>query len=286
MVSKSDFHFPRRTTPFLDCISLWSVFQPSAAIFYLFAIQVHLYKSQSWQSISFKKYKRERKTAWSGLVLVCTPEEQRKVFSFPRCCNMVSHRKSYTDVLPEKSGRSLALCCICIRSTGSSFLPCGSRGVILLTNQWFSVLHYPQIALLPKNVIICFFFDGLINGTGFGQHENKVVALDCQIELPQGSRGYWARILHSEQCKQNPLSFVLVTVYSVPLLSAIANPWISVVLSSSQWQVPHTARQLFTRSLFSCSKGKFPTNVFMHSWNTENSFQPASSASLTKIYFH
>lgn len=135
MVSKSDFHFPRRTTPFLDCISLWSVFQPSAAIFYLFAIQVHLYKSQSWQTISFKKYKRERKTAWSGLVLVCTPEEQRKVFSFPRCYNMVSHRKSYTDVLPEKSGRSLALCCICIRSTGSLFLPCGSRGVILLTNQ-------------------------------------------------------------------------------------------------------------------------------------------------------
>lgn len=60
MASKSDFHFPRRTTPFLDCISLWSAFQPSAAIFYLFAIQEHLYKSQSWQSISFKKYKRER----------------------------------------------------------------------------------------------------------------------------------------------------------------------------------------------------------------------------------
>lgn len=189
-------------------------------------------------------------------------------------------------MLPEKSSTSLALPCICIRSAGSLFLPCGSRGVTLLTNQHLPLLQHPQIALLAKTVIICFLSDGLINGTGFGQYENKVVVLDSQMEPPQGAWGTEPGFFTWEHCKPNPLAFVLVIVYSVPLLSAIANPWVSAGLSSSQWHIPHTARQLFTRSLFSCSKGKFPTNAFMHSWTTEDGFQPTSSASLTKIYFH
>lgn len=192
---------------------------------------------------------------------------------------------SYTDVLPEKPRTSLPWV-VFASGAQSLFLPCGSRGVTLLTNQQLPLLQHSQTALLSKTVIICFLSDGLINETAFGQYENKVVVLDCQMELPQGAWGYWARILHMGTVQTNPLAFVLVTVYSVPLFSAVENPWFSAGLSSSQWQLPHTARQLFTRSLFSCSKGKFPTDVFMHSWTTEDGFQPTSSASLTKIYFH
>lgn len=198
---------------------------------------------------------------------------------------MVSHRKSYTDVLPEKSGRSLALCCICIRSTGSSFLPCGSRGVILLTNQWLCIaLPTNSPAFKKCNYLLLLWWADKWDWFWTTWEQGGSTG------LPNRAPTQITRVLSQDSSQwtvqTKPLVFVLVTVYSVPLLSAIANPWISVVLSSFQWQVPHTARQLFTRSLFSCSKGKFPTNVFIHSWNTEDSFQPASSASLTKIYFH
>lgn len=59
---------------------------------------------------------------WGGFVLVCYPDEQGKVFSFPGCHSRAdgdtNTAKSYTEMLPQKSGRSLALNCICIRSTG------------------------------------------------------------------------------------------------------------------------------------------------------------------------
>lgn len=157
--------------------------------FYLFGIQVYVYNSQSWQSTSFKKNERERES----LEWVCPgvlPWGSEEVFQLSwmlQHCWRCHTAKSDTDMLPGKSSTSLALPYICIRSTGSLFLPCGSRGVTLLPNQQLPLLQHPQIALLSKTVIICFLSDELINETGFGQYENKVVVLDCQMELPQGA---------------------------------------------------------------------------------------------------
>ena len=59
--------------------------------------------------------------------------------------------------------------------------------MILLNNQLLSVLHYPQVTLLSKDVILLFLSDGLINRSGFEQHGNEVVVLDHQTKLPQRS---------------------------------------------------------------------------------------------------
>jgi len=65
---------------------------------------------------------RKREAVRCGFVLVCYPEEQGKVFSLPGCHSRAdgdtNTAKPYTDMLPQKSGRSLAPSGKCIRSTG------------------------------------------------------------------------------------------------------------------------------------------------------------------------
>lgn len=126
---------------------------------------------------------REKERVGNGFVLVCFPENQRKVFSFPGCYNVAADvtQQTHTLICYQRSQVHHWPWVVFASGAQSLFLPRGSRGVTLLTNQQLLLLQHSQIALLSKTVIICFLSDGLINETAFGQYENKVVVLDCQM---------------------------------------------------------------------------------------------------------
>ena len=101
----------------------------------------------------------------------------------PQNHTLICYRRSQVDHWPRAANASGA--------QDSSFQPCDSRGMILLANQLLSVLHYPQVTLLSKDVILLFLFHGLTYRAE--QHGNKVVVLDHQTELPQRS---WKVLSH------------------------------------------------------------------------------------------
>lgn len=199
MASKSGFPFTSQAELNLSqTVFLFGQLFSQILPFYLFGIQVHLCKSQSWHNISFKKYTREReRQSGVGLSWCATLKSNRRFSAFLDATaeltvmltqqnhTLICYHRSQVDYWPCAAYASGA--------QDSSFLPCDSRGAILLTNQLFSVLHYPQVTPLSKDVILLFLSDGLINRPGFQQLGKEVVVLDHQTKLPQRS---WKVLSH------------------------------------------------------------------------------------------